>query len=90
MSSKYSNFWKAKYSVTQYNNDTTTPLDILDRFIEVTHERNFRNYIEIAKMLNIEPNKAQRLLYRTELPDKRVSQLMLDYINGSYKLSKGC
>lgn len=72
MSSNGGNKLKAKHCVGFYEDD----------FIEWTHKKHLKNYIEIGKMLNVSPNKANRLLHREVLPeDKNIVQRMKEVMS---------
>lgn len=70
----------AKHCVIWYEHHEETPLDVLEKFIEWTKEKNIKSYIEISKMLHVTRNEAKRLLDLAALPDdvtiKRMKELM--------------
>ncbi|MCR5051478.1 MAG: hypothetical protein K6A66_02120 [Streptococcus sp.] len=71
---------RAKFTVTFVETKTGTPLDVLEKFIEWTKEKNIKSYIEISKMLHTTPKEANRLLNLAVLPDdiiiKRMKEVM--------------
>ena len=73
---------RAMYAVTLIEHRVETPLEVLDEFIDWTHKKHLKNYIEIGKMLNVSPNKAKRLLHREVLPeDKNIVQRMKEVMS---------
>ncbi|MBT0944446.1 hypothetical protein [Streptococcus lutetiensis] len=52
------------------------PLDVLMEFKEWTHKQHLKSYVDIAEMLHISANDANRLLSRAVLPDKAVCHRM--------------
>ncbi|MCO4573719.1 hypothetical protein Si079_01012 [Streptococcus infantarius subsp. infantarius] len=69
---KVANKQASKHCVIWYEHHEETPLDVLEEFVNWTKEKNIKNYIEIGKMLGVEPNKANRLLHLAALPDDEV------------------
>lgn len=67
---------RALYAVTLIERRVETPLEVLDEFINWTHKKHLKNYIEIGKMLRISANEANKLLCRAVLPDKTVCHRM--------------
>ena len=74
--SKWSNNLAAKHCVGWYEHHEETPLEVLEAFIDWTHKKHLKSYIEIGKMLHISANDANRLLSRAVLPDKAVCHRM--------------
>lgn len=72
MGTIYTNKSAAKHCVGWYEHHEETPLDVLEDFVNWTKEKNIKSYIEIGKMLGVEPNKANRLLHLAALPDDEV------------------
>ena len=70
----------AKHCVIFCKHQNETPLDVLEKFIEWTEEKNIKSYIDISKMLHTTPKKANRLRCLAALPDdvtiKRMKELM--------------
>lgn len=65
-----------------YEQHTENALEVLDEFIEWTHKEHLKNYIVIGKMLDVSPNKANRLLHREVLPeDKNIVQRMKEVMS---------
>lgn len=82
MSSKGGNKLKAKHCVGFYEQHTENALEVLDEFIEWTHKEHLKNYIVIGKMLDVSPNKANRLLHREVLPeDKHIVKKMKEVMS---------
>lgn len=71
---------RAKFTVTFTEHDSENKLDVLDEFISWTKAKHLKSYIEIAEMLDILPNDANKLLNRAVLPDdiivKRMKEVM--------------
>lgn len=71
---------RAMYAVTLIERRVETPLEVLDEFINWTHKKHLKSYIEIGKMLHVTRNEAKRLLDLAALPDdvtiKRMKELM--------------
>lgn len=63
---------RVMYAVTFSEHEVETPLEVLEVFIDWTHKKHLKSYIEIGKMLHISANDANRLLSRAVLPDKAV------------------
>ncbi|MCO4564552.1 hypothetical protein Si082_01438 [Streptococcus infantarius subsp. infantarius] len=80
MGTIYTNKSAAKHCVIFNKHQEETPLDVLEKFRNWTKEKNIKNYIEIGKMLGVEPNKANRLLSRAALPDKAVCHRMKEFM----------
>lgn len=82
---KTANKRRAMYAVTLIERRVETPLEVLDEFIDWTHKKHLKSYIEIGKMLHISANDANRLLSRAVLPDKtiryRMKELMYESKN---------
>lgn len=76
---------RAMYAVTLIERRVETPLEVLDEFIDWTHKKHLKSYIEIGKILHISANDANRLLSRAVLPDKtiryRMKELMYESKN---------
>lgn len=70
--SKWSNNLAAKHCVGWYEHHEETPLDVLEEFVDWTKVKHLKSYIEIGKMLGVEPNKAKRLMDKAALPDDEV------------------
>ena len=70
----------AKHCVIFCKHQDETPLDVLEKFVNWTKEKNIKSYIEISKMLHVTRNEAKRLLDLAALPDdvtiKRMKELM--------------
>lgn len=80
--SKHMNNLRAKHAVTFSEHHTENALEVLDEFIEWTHKEHLKNYIVIGKMLNVSPNKANRLLHREVLPeDKHIVKKMKEVMS---------
>lgn len=77
---KTANKRRAMYAVTFSEHEVETPLEVLDAFIDWTHKKHLKSYIEIGKMLHVTRNEAKRLLDLAALPDdvtiKRMKKLM--------------
>lgn len=77
---KTANRRRVMYAVTFSEHEVETPLGVLDAFIDWTHKKHLKSYIEIGKMLHISANDANRLLDLAALPDdvtiKRMKKLM--------------
>lgn len=75
---------RVKFTVTTHS-ESESSLDVLDEFIDWTHKKHLKSYIEIGKMLHISANDANRLLSRAVLPDKtiryRMKELMYESKN---------
>ena len=67
---------RAMYAVTLVEHRVETPLEVLDEFINWTHKKHLKNYIEIGKILRVSANEANKLLCRAVLPDKKVCHRM--------------
>lgn len=67
---------RAMYAVTLVEHRVETPLEVLDEFIDWTHKKHLKSYIEISKMLQVSANEANRLLSRAVLPEKSVCYRM--------------
>ena len=80
MRSKYMNNLATKHCVIWYERHEETPLEVLEVFIDWTHKKHLKSYIEIGKMLHVTRNEAKRLLDLAALPDdvtiKRMKELM--------------
>lgn len=80
--SKGSNNLAAKHCVIWYEHHEETPLDVLEKFIEWTHKKHLKSYVDIAKMLHITPNEAKKYLDLAKMPEydsavlKRMKELM--------------
>ena len=70
--SKAANKQASKHCVIWYEHREETPLDVLEEFVDWTKVKHLKSYIEIGKMLGVEPNKANRLLHLAALPDDEV------------------
>lgn len=66
---------RVKFTVTVHS-ESESNLDVLDEFISWTKAKHLKSYIEIAELLNVLPNDANKLLCRAKLPDKRVAKRM--------------
>lgn len=71
---------RAKFTFKFYEHDSENRLDVLDEFIGWTKAKHLKSYIEIAELLNVLPNDANKLLNRAVLPDdiivKRMKEVM--------------
>ena len=67
---------RAKFTFKFSEHDSENKLDVLDEFIDWTKAKHLKSYIEIAEMLDILPNDANKLLNRAVLPDDRVEKRM--------------
>nr|DAW46534.1 MAG TPA: Protein sopB, SopB, F plasmid, centromere.98A [Caudoviricetes sp.] len=71
---------RVMYAVTFSEHEVETPLEVLEAFIDWTHKKHLKSYIEIGKMLHVTRNEAKRLLDLAALPDdvtiKRMKKLM--------------
>lgn len=80
--SRVGNRNRAKFTVMFTEHDSENKLDVLDEFISWTKAKHLKSYIEIAEMLDILPNDANKLLNRAVLPDdiivKRMKEVMYD------------
>ncbi len=78
--SRVGNRNRAKFTVMFTEHDSENKLDVLDEFISWTKAKHLKSYIEIAEMLDILPNDANKLLNRAVLPDdiivKRMKEVM--------------
>lgn len=82
MRSKYMNNLASKHCVIWYEHREETPLDVLEEFVDWTKVKHLKSYIEIGKMLGVEPNKANRLLHLAALPDDEVICRMKELMAG--------
>ncbi|TDE72503.1 hypothetical protein E0E04_05535 [Streptococcus vicugnae] len=73
---------RAKYAVTLIERRVKTPLEVLDEFIDWTHKKHLKNYIEIGKMLRVSASEANRLLCLATLPDDVTVKRMKELMNG--------
>lgn len=82
MGTIYTNKSAAKHCVGWYEHHKETPLDVLEDFVNWTHKKHLKNYIEIGNMLGVESNKAKHLMYKAALPGDevicRMKELMAD------------
>lgn len=67
---------RAKFAVVFSKHESENKLDVLDEFINWTKAKHLKSYIEIAELLNVLPNEANKLLDRAVLPDDRVEKRM--------------
>ena len=74
--SKHMNNLRAKHAVTFSEHHTENALETLDAFIAWTKEKQLKSYLEIAKLLYVPPNEAQKILTRAKLPDERIEKRM--------------
>lgn len=72
----------AKHCVIFCKHQNETPLDVLEKFIEWTEEKNIKSYIEISKMLHTTPKEANRLLNLAVLPDDVTIKFMKELMHG--------
>lgn len=75
------NKYRAKYAVTFSEHEVETPLEVLDAFIDWTHKKHLKSYIEIGKMLHVTRNEANRLLCMAKLPDDKTIKQMKEVMN---------
>lgn len=73
---------RVKFTVTVHNK-SESDLDVLDEFISWTKDKHLKSYIEIAELLNVLPNDANKLLCRAKLPDDRIVKRMKEVMNES-------
>lgn len=78
---KVANKQASKHCVIWYEHHEETPLDVLEEFVDWTKVKHLKSYIEIGKMLGVEPNKANRLLHLAALPDDEVICRMKELMN---------
>lgn len=76
MSAKNMNRLAAKHCVGWYEHHNETPLEILENFVAWTKQKHLKSYIEIADLLGVKPNEAQKLLYLAKLPDDNMIEKM--------------
>lgn len=72
---------RAKFTVMFTEHDSENKLDVLDEFIGWTKAKHLKSYIEIAELLNVLPNDANKLLNRAVLPDDRIVKRMKEVMN---------
>ncbi len=72
---------RVKFTVMFTEHDSENKLDVLDEFIDWTKAKRLKSYIEIAELLNVLPNDANKLLNRAVLPDDRVERRMKEVMN---------
>ena len=72
----------AKHCVIFNKHQEETPLDVLEKFVEWTKEKNIKSYIEVSEMLCTTPNEANRLLCLAVLPDDIIIKRMKGLMNG--------
>ena len=73
---------RAKFTFKFTEHDSENKLDVLDEFINWTKAKRLKSYIEIAELLSVLPNDANKLLNRAILPDDRVVKQMKEVMNG--------
>ena len=73
---------RVKFTVTVHN-ESESNLDVLNEFINWTKAKHLKSYIEIAEMLNVLPNDANKLLNRAKLPDDRIVKRMKEVMHES-------
>jgi len=76
---------RAKFTVMFTEHDSENKLDVLDEFISWTKDKHLKSYIEIAELLNILPNDANKLLNRAVLPDDRIVKRMKEVMYGKQR-----
>lgn len=81
MKGKFSNQNKVKFAVTVDNKTDLSPLHDLNEFIEWTKKKKLKSYVEIGKLLGVEPVIANKLLHRSILPDETISRKMREVMN---------
>lgn len=72
---------RVMYAVTFSEHEVETPLEVLETFIDWTHKKHLKSYIEIGKMLGVTPNEANRLLCMAKLPDDKTIKRMKEVMN---------
>lgn len=77
---------RAKFTVMFTEHDSENKLDVLDEFIGWTKAKHLKSYIEIAELLNVLPNDANKLLNRAVLPDDRVEKRMKEVMHESKRV----
>lgn len=82
--SRVGNRNRAKFTVMFSEHDSENKLDVLDEFISWTKAKHLKSYIEIAELLNVLPNDANKLLNRAVLPDDRIIKRMKGLMNESF------
>lgn len=80
--SRVGNRNRAKFTFMFTEHDSENKLDVLDEFISWTKAKHLKSYIEIAELLSVLPNDANKLLNRAILPDDRVVKQMKEVMNG--------
>lgn len=83
---KVGNKQASKHCVIWYEHHEETPLDVLEKFIEWTKEKNIKSYIEISKMLHTTPKEANQLLNLAVLPDDRIVKRMKEVMHESKRV----
>lgn len=73
---------RAKFTFNFFEHDSENKLDVLDEFIDWTKAKHLKSYIEIAELLSVLPNDANKLLNRAILPDDRVVKQMKEVMHG--------
>ena len=74
---------RANFTVMFTEHDSENKLDVLDEFINWTKAKHLKSYIEIAGLLNVLPNDANKLLHRAVLPDDRIVKRMKEVMHES-------
>lgn len=74
--SRVGNRNRAKFTFMFTEHVSKNKLDVLDEFINWTKAKRLKSYIEIAELLSVLPNDANKLLNRAILPDDRVVKRM--------------
>lgn len=77
---------RAKFAVVFNKHESENRLDVLDEFISWTKAKHLKSYIEIAELLNVLPNDANKLLNRAVLPDDRVEKRMKEVMHESKRV----
>lgn len=83
--SRVGNRNRAKFTFMFTEHDSENKLDVLDEFINWTKAKHLKSYIEIAELLSVLPNDANKLLNRAILPDDRVVKRMKEVMNGEQR-----
>lgn len=73
---------RVKFTVTTHS-ESESSLNVLDEFICWTKAKHLKSYIEIAELLNVLPNEANKLLNRAVLPDNRIVKRMKEVMHES-------
>lgn len=60
---------RVMYAVTFSEHEVETPLEVLEAFIDWTHKKHLKSYIEIGKMLHVRDGKRKNFLVKKLVAD---------------------